>query len=184
MAVIENTRGRPLRVGLILPDTEREMGGATARWRDLAAMARMAEELGFDSLWNADHLIYRFPDKEVQGPWECWSIIAALAAVTSRVEIGPLVACTSFRNPALQAKIADTIDEISGGRLLLGLGAGWNEVEYRMFGFPFDHRVDRFAEAFTIISGLLRDGAIDFEGQYYSAQEYELRPRGPRPGGP
>ena len=80
--------------------------------------------------------------------------------------------------------MADTIDEISGGRLILGIGAGWNEVEYRMFGFPFDHRVDRFAEAFTIISGLLRDGAIDFAGQYYSARECELRPRGPRPGGP
>lgn len=176
--------GRPLKVGLILPDTEREMGGATARWSDLAAMARMAEELGFDSLWNADHLIYRFADKEVQGPWECWSILAALAAVTSRVEIGPLVACTSFRNPALQAKIADTIDEISGGRLLLGLGAGWNEPDYTEFGYPFDHRVSRFAEAIAIIHGLLRTGRVDFEGTYYSARDCELRPRGPRPEGP
>jgi alkanesulfonate monooxygenase SsuD/methylene tetrahydromethanopterin reductase-like flavin-dependent oxidoreductase (luciferase family) len=178
------SRRRPLKVGLILPDTEREMGGATARWRDLAAMARLAEELGFDSLWNADHLIYRFPDKEVQGPWECWSIIAALAAVTSRVEIGPLVACTSFRNPALQAKIADTIDEISGGRLVLGLGAGWNEPDYLEFGYPFDHRVSRFAEAIAIIHGLLRDGHIDYDGEYYSARDCELRPRGPRPQGP
>jgi probable F420-dependent oxidoreductase len=177
-------RERSLKVGLILPDTEREMGGATARWRDLAEMARLAEELGFDSLWNADHLIYRFPDKEVQGPWECWSIMAALAAVTSRVEIGPLVACTSFRNPALQAKIADTIDEISGGRLLLGLGAGWNEPDYVEFGYPFDHRVSRFAEAIAIIHGLLRNGHVDFEGTYYSARDCELRPRGPRPEGP
>ena len=72
---------RPLKVGLILPDTEREMGGATARWSDLVQMARMAEDLGFDSIWNADHLIYRFPEKEEQGPWECWSLLAALAAV-------------------------------------------------------------------------------------------------------
>ena len=177
-------RVRPLKVGLILPDTEREMGGATARWNDLAAMARMAEELGFDSLWNADHLIYRTPGQDAQGPWECWSIIAALAAVTARVEIGPLVACTSFRNPALQAKIADTIDEISNGRLVLGLGAGWNEPDYREFGYPFDHRVSRFAEAIAIIHGLLRNGHVDFAGDYSNAKDCELRPRGPRKQGP
>ena len=175
---------RPLKVGLILPDTEREMGGATARWSDLAAMARMAEDLGFDSLWNADHLIYRFPGKEVQGPWESWSMLAALAAVTSRVEIGPLVSCTSFRNPALLAKIVDTVDEVSGGRLVLGLGAGWHEPEYDAFGYLFDHRVSRFAEAIAIIHGLLRHGHVDFEGTYYVANECELRPRGPRPNGP
>lgn len=176
--------GRPLKVGIILPDTEREMGGATARWSDLARMARQAEDYGFDSLWNADHLLYRFPDLEPQGPWECWSIIAALAAVTTRVEIGPLVACTSYRNPALQAKIADTIDEISGGRLVLGLGAGWHESDYTGFGYPFDHRVSRFAEAIEIIHGLLRHGQIDFAGEYYTARDCELRPRGPRPEGP
>jgi alkanesulfonate monooxygenase SsuD/methylene tetrahydromethanopterin reductase-like flavin-dependent oxidoreductase (luciferase family) len=175
---------RPLKVGLILPDTEREMGGATARWSDLVQMARMAEDLGFDSIWNADHLIYRFPEKEEQGPWECWSLLAALAAVTSRVEIGPLVSCTSFRNPALLAKIADTVEEISGGRLVLGLGAGWHEPEYIAFDYPFDHRVSRFAEAIAIIHGLLRTGNVDFTGTYYRAQDCELRPRGPRPAGP
>jgi alkanesulfonate monooxygenase SsuD/methylene tetrahydromethanopterin reductase-like flavin-dependent oxidoreductase (luciferase family) len=177
-------KGRPLRVGLILPDTEREMGGDTARWSDIAHMARLAEELGFDSIWNADHLIYRFSGKEVQGPWESWSLLAALAAITSRVEIGSLVTCTSFRNPALQAKIADTVDEISGGRLVLGLGAGWHEPEYVAFGYPFDHRVSRFAEAIAIIHGLLRNGHVDFAGTYYSAKDCELRPRGPRPEGP
>src|SRR3954453_19257974 len=138
---------RSLKIGLILPDTEREMGGATARWSDLVEMARLAENLGFDSIWNADHLIYRFPGKDVQGPWESWSLLAALAAVTSRVEIGPLVSCTSFRNPALLAKIADTVQEISGGRLVLGLGAGWPEPEFIAFGYPFDHLVSRFADA-------------------------------------
>ncbi len=177
-------RTRPLKVGLILPDTEREMGGATARWSDLVQMARMAEDLGFDSIWNADHLIYRFPGKDEQGPWESWSLLAALAAVTSRVEIGPLVSCTSFRNPALLAKIADTVDEISSGRLVLGLGAGWHEPEYIAFGYPFDHRVSRFAEAIAIIHGLLRTGYVDFEGTYYQASNCELRPRGPRPAGP
>jgi probable F420-dependent oxidoreductase len=175
---------RPLKVGLILPDTEREMGGATARWSDLVELARLAEDLGFDSIWNADHLIYRFPGKDVQGPWESWSLLAALAAVTSRVEIGPLVSCTSFRNPALLAKIADTVDEISGGRLVLGLGAGWHQPEYIAFGYPFDHRVSRFAEAIAIIHGLLRTGAVDFQGTYYQTPDCELRPRGPRPEGP
>ena len=109
-------------------------------------------------------------------------MLAALAAVTTRIELGPLVACTAFHNPAVLAKRADTIDEISGGRLILGLGAGWNETEFRAFGIPFDHRIDRFEEAFTIIRGLLRDGAIDFDGRYYQARDCELLPRGPRAG--
>lgn len=170
---------RPLKVGIQLPEAER-----VARWPELLAMARRAEAVGFDSLWVGDHLLYRYPGEEPRGPWEAWSLLAALAAVTTRVELGPLVACTSFRNPALLAKQADTIDEISGGRLILGLGAGWHEPEYRAFGFPYDHRVDRFAEAFTIIRTLLREGEIDFAGKYYEARECELRPRGPRPGGP
>jgi alkanesulfonate monooxygenase SsuD/methylene tetrahydromethanopterin reductase-like flavin-dependent oxidoreductase (luciferase family) len=110
--------------------------------------------------------------------------MAALAAVTKRVEIAPLVACSSFRNPALLAKMADTIDEISGGRFILGLGAGWHKPEYDAFGFPHDHRVSRFEEALKIIHSLLRTGHVDFEGQYYSARDCELRPRGPRPEGP
>jgi alkanesulfonate monooxygenase SsuD/methylene tetrahydromethanopterin reductase-like flavin-dependent oxidoreductase (luciferase family) len=116
--------------------------------------------------------------------WECWSLISALAAVTARPEIGTLVLSTSFRNPSLLAKMADTVEEISSGRLILGLGAGWNEAEYIAFGYPFDHRVSRFEEAVTIITGLLRDGHIDFDGQYYQARDCELRPRGPRPNGP
>jgi len=178
--------GRPLKVGIGLPDAIGQMAGGTARWSDLAGMARRAEELGFDSVWVEDHLLFRgdVTGGPTEGPWECCSLLAALAAVTSRVEIGPLVACTSFRNPALLAKIADTVDEISGGRLILGLGAGWHEPEYEAFGYPFDHRVGRFAEALEIIHGLLRHGQIDFSGRYYSARECELRPRGPRPGGP
>jgi probable F420-dependent oxidoreductase len=167
----------------MLPDTEREMGGGSARWADLLAMAKLAEDIGFDSIWVSDHLIFRFEGKEPQGVWESWSLLSALAAVTNRVELGPLVSCTGFRNPALLAKVAETVDEISGGRLILGLGAGWHEPEYGAFGFPFDHRAGRFAEALQIISGLLRDGQIDFDGQYYQARECELRPRGPRPGG-
>src|ERR687893_2015533 len=160
------------------------MAGATPRWSDLAAIARRAEEVGFDSLWVQDHLLFRYPDQEPEGPWESFSLLAALAAVTSRVELGTLVTCVSYRNPALTAKIADTIDEISGGRLILGLGAGWHEPEYAAFGFPYDHRVSRFEEALQIITALLRTGHVDFQGAYYTARDCELRPRGPRPEGP
>ena len=180
----EATNGRPLKVGLILPETERQMNGGSARWSDLREMAQLGEQIGADSLWITDHLIHRVPGEEPRGMWECWSLISALAAITETPEIGTLVLSTSFRNPALLAKMADTVEEISGGRLILGLGAGWNEAEYIAFGYPFDHRVSRFEEAVTIITGLLQDGHVDFEGTYYQARDCELRPRGPRPNGP
>lgn len=161
-----------------LPEVEREV-----RWPELRDMAHTAEEVGFDSLWVGDHLLYRRPDGVV-GPWEAWSTLAALAETTSRVEIGPLVASTGFHNPAMLAKKAATVDEISGGRLILGLGAGWNEPEYSAFGFPFDRRASRFEEAFTIIRTLLREGQIDFSGEFYQLRDCELLPRGPRPQGP
>jgi alkanesulfonate monooxygenase SsuD/methylene tetrahydromethanopterin reductase-like flavin-dependent oxidoreductase (luciferase family) len=169
---------RPLKVGVQLPEVEYE-----PRWTDLAEMARLAEDIGLDSVWVGDHYLYRHPQGK-RGPWEAFTQLAAIAAVTSRVEIGPLVASTSFHEPGVLAKMAMTIEEISGGRLILGLGAGWNETEYRAFGFPFDHRVSRFEEAFTIIRTLLREGAIDFEGRYYTLRDCELLPRGPRPAGP
>jgi alkanesulfonate monooxygenase SsuD/methylene tetrahydromethanopterin reductase-like flavin-dependent oxidoreductase (luciferase family) len=162
-----------------LPEAER-----VVPWTELLAMARRIEEVGYDSIWVGDHLLYRNPGEAPRAPWEAWSLLAALAAVTSRVEIGPLVACTAFHSPAMIAKKAATIDEISGGRLILGLGAGWHEPEYAAFGFPFDHRVGRFEEAFTIIRTLLREGAVDFAGRYYQARDCILTPRGPRAGGP
>lgn len=174
-----------MKLGLILPEGEHDMGGATARWADYLAMARTAEAMGFDSLWFVDHLLYRegATAEPPQGVWECWSVLTALAAVTQRVELAPLVSCTGYRNPALLAKIADAVDEIAGGRLILALGAGWHEPEYRAFGYPFDHRYSRFAEALTIIHGLLRTGRVDFAGRYYAARDCELRPRGPRGNG-
>jgi len=170
---------RPLRVGVQLPEVEREV-----RWPELRDMARLAEQVGFDGVWYGDHLLYRADDGTERGPWEAWTTLAGLAAVTERVTIGPLVAATAFHSPAMLAKQAATVDEISGGRLVLGLGAGWNEVEFRAFGFPHDRPVSRFEEAFTIIRTLLRDGEIDFHGEYHTAERCALVPPGPRPGGP
>ena len=176
--------GRPLKVGLFLPSVEAMLGGATARWADLLAFALRAEELGFDSLWVADHVLLGAGGPNPVGAWECWSLLAALAAATTRVELGPLVCCANYRNPALLAKVAETVDDVSGGRLILGLGAGWHEPEFRAFGFPFDHRASRFEEAIRIVAGLLRDGRVDVDGEFYRARDCELRPRGPRPHGP
>lgn len=169
---------RPLKVGVQLPEVEYE-----ARWAELVEMARLAEDIGLDSIWVGDHYLYREAGR-ARGPWEAWTQLAALAAVTSRVELGPLVAATAFHQPAVLAKFAATVDEISGGRLILGLGAGWNATEFAAFGFPYEQRIARFEEAFTIIRTLLREGAIDFDGRFYRLRDCELLPRGPRPEGP
>lgn len=170
---------RPCRVGIQLPEVERFVP-----WPEYLAMARTAEAVGFDSIWLGDHLLYDLPGVGARGPWEVWTSLAAIAAVTERVTLGPLVASTSFHAPAMLAKFAATVDGISGGRLVVGLGAGWNEREYRAFGFPFDHRVSRFEEAFTIIRSLLREGSASLAGTYYTVDDCVLDPRPVRPGGP
>ena len=144
------------------------------RFAEYAAMARAAEEAGFDSIWVGDHLLYGRPER---GPWEAWTLLAALAAVTERVELGPLVGCAGFHPPGLIAKMAATVDEVSGGRLVLGLGAGWNEREFRAFGIPFDHRVSRFEESFTIVRGLLGGERVTLAGRYWQADDAVLLPR-------
>lgn len=173
-----------MKLGLVLDIDEGTLQGKSPAFHDLRAMARMAEQVGFDSLWLPDHLIFRFPGQEEYGTWEAFTLLGALAAVTERIQIGPLVACTSFREPALLAKMADTLDEISGGRFILGLGAGWHKSEYEAFGYPFDHLAGRFEEALQIIVPLLREGHVDFQGKYYQARNCVLRQRGPSPSGP
>ncbi len=177
--MIPRKPGRPIGVGIQLPEVEREV-----RWPELRAIARLAEEAGFDSIWFGDHLLYRFASGETRGPWEAWTTLAGLAEATSRVTLGPLVAATAFHSPFMLAKQAATVDEISGGRLVLGLGAGWNATEFAALGQPFDKRIARFEEAFTIVRTLLAHGSIDFTGEFYEARDAELLPRPTRPGGP
>jgi alkanesulfonate monooxygenase SsuD/methylene tetrahydromethanopterin reductase-like flavin-dependent oxidoreductase (luciferase family) len=145
--------------------------------------ARWAESVGFDSLWLYDHVLFRSPGWP-DGTWECWTVLSALAEATQRVELGTLVLCNSFRNPALVAKMATTLDEVSDGRLILGLGAGWHDAEFAALRVPFDHRVDRFEEALQILHPPLRRERVEFASRYYAAHGSENTPRGPRPAGP
>jgi len=160
-----------VKVGVQLPEAER-----VVRWPEYLAMARAAEESGFGSIWLGDHLLYRGDGREERGPLEVWTLLAAIAAVTERATIGPLVACTSFHPPGLIAKMAATVDDVSRGRLILGLGAGWNETEFRAFGLPYDHRVSRFEESFSIIRRMLAGERITAAGRYWSAEDLVLMP--------
>jgi alkanesulfonate monooxygenase SsuD/methylene tetrahydromethanopterin reductase-like flavin-dependent oxidoreductase (luciferase family) len=160
-----------VRVGIQLPEVEREV-----RWPEVAAIARAAEESKFDSIWVGDHLLYRGPGRPERGPWDAWTQLAALAVITTRVRLGPLVAATAFHSPGVIARMAASIDEISGGRFTLGLGAGWNEPEFRAFGFPFDHTVSRFEESFEIIRRLLAGEHATFNGEFHSVDDALLLP--------
>ena len=171
-----------MKVGLMLPLGQNDALGRPLSWAELRDMAVAADEGGLDSVWGADHLIFR-DQGEAAGIHECWTLLTAVAGVTRRVEVGPLVLALPFRNPALVAKMATALDEISGGRLILGVGCGWHQAEFDAFGFPFDHRVGRFEEALQVLVPLLREGHVSFEGQYHRA-DAELLPPGPRPHGP
>jgi alkanesulfonate monooxygenase SsuD/methylene tetrahydromethanopterin reductase-like flavin-dependent oxidoreductase (luciferase family) len=174
---------RKLGLGLMLPISERHMfGDAAPRFADMLAITRMAQDVGFDVAWLADHLIVRLESEGnmTRGVWDCWTMAGGLAAATDRIKIGTLVACTGFRHPVITAKMAEAMDDISDGRFILGLGAGWHRPEYDMLDLPYDHRVSRFDEAMQIIYPLVRDGATDFAGDYYRVTEAVNRPRGPR----
>src|SRR3954452_10155815 len=170
---------RPCKVGVQLPEVERFVP-----WPEYLDLALRAEAAGYDSIWVGDHLIYDLPDGSTRGPYEAWTTLAALATATERVQLGPLVASTSFHAPAMLAKHAATVDAISGGRLIVGLGGGWNRREFDAFGFPYDRRVSRFAEALAVIAPLLRDGRTTFHGEFYDVDDCVLDPGPAREGGP
>jgi alkanesulfonate monooxygenase SsuD/methylene tetrahydromethanopterin reductase-like flavin-dependent oxidoreductase (luciferase family) len=170
---------RPCKIGVQLPEVERFVP-----WPEYADMARRAEALGYDSIWVGDHLLYDLPDGVTRGPYEAWTTLAALASITERVELGPLVASTAFHAPTMLAKQAATVDAISNGRLIAGLGAGWNRREFDGYGFPYDRRVSRFEEALAIIAPLLRDGRTSYHGEFYDVDDCVLDPPPVRPGGP
>ena len=164
-----------MKVGIVLPIAEDDGAGRVPSYREIRDVALTAEEQGFDSVWVYDHLLFRL-DGEETGIHECWTILSALAEATSRVQLGTIVMCTSFRNPALLAKMAATLDHISEGRLILGIGCGWHDPEYEAFGFPTDHKVGRFEEALTVIRDLIRQGRADLEGRWTTARDTVLLP--------
>ena len=184
-----------MKIGTCLPhETGQLENGGSASGQEVLDIARLAENIGFDSVWLVDHLCYEpyldqyalgvdIPESrkgERIGAWECCTIAAALAVATERVEIGTLVINTGFRNPALLARMMETVDELSGGRLILGLGAGDFSSEHDFFGYPFERRIGRFEEALQIIVPMLRGERVTFEGEFYQTKTANLIPKGPR----
>jgi probable F420-dependent oxidoreductase len=172
-----------MELGLNLPYVDGSMDGRTPRWTDILAMAQTAEAIGFDALWVSDHVGFGDPEGKWHGAWESWTLLAALAASTRSVALGSYVLAIPLRNPALLAKMAETLDEISGGRLILGLGAGWNEPEFSSYGIGFEDRFRRFEEGLRVITDMLRTGRSTLDGKTVRTRSARLEPRGPRPKG-
>jgi probable F420-dependent oxidoreductase len=170
-----------MRIGVTLPFAASDGPGRPPTWREILAFATHAEAIGLDSLWACDHVLSGPAGRPAEGIHEGWTIVAALAATTNTIELGQLVMCVSFRSPALLAKMAVTADSVSGGRLVLGLGAGWYDPEYLAFGFPTDHRVARFEEALQIIGPLLRGERLTLAGRYHQIRDAVLLPPPDRP---
>ncbi len=164
-----------MRIGIVLPIGEEEDERGIPDYATIRAVAIRAEATALDSVWVYDHLLYR-ADGETSGIHECWTILSAIAEATDRVGLGTIVMCTAFRNPALLAKMAATLDHVSDGRLTLGIGCGWHDPEYEAFGYPTDHKVGRFEESLTVICDLIRRGRADFDGRYVTARDAVLRP--------
>jgi alkanesulfonate monooxygenase SsuD/methylene tetrahydromethanopterin reductase-like flavin-dependent oxidoreductase (luciferase family) len=173
---------RSIELGLVLPMEESWTDGSTPRWVEIRELATRAEAIGFDTVWIPDELLWRPPDGQVRGWWECVAMTGAVAAATSRVKVGTWIMSGLHRNPGLTAKAVETLDEISAGRFVFGLGSGHDGRQAHAFGLPEDHIIGRFEEAVEIIVPLLRAGRADFEGTYHAARDLEQRPIGPRPG--
>jgi alkanesulfonate monooxygenase SsuD/methylene tetrahydromethanopterin reductase-like flavin-dependent oxidoreductase (luciferase family) len=166
-----------MRLGVVMPSWSGGLDGTDPTWADVVALALAAEEAGFESAWVADTLLVA---DEQAGLLECWSLLAGLADATSRIRLGSLVSAITFRNPALTAKIAQTVDEMSDHRLVLGLGAGGNPRQHRAFGFRRNDRFDRLEEAIPIIRSLLAGDVTSSEGRFYYTHECALLPRADR----
>lgn len=164
-----------MRIGIVLPIAEEDGDPDMPSYALIREMAVAAEAAGFDSIWVYDHLLFRF-DGRTSGIHECWTILSAIAEATKRAELGTLVMCTGFRNAGLLAKMAATLDHVSGGRLILGVGSGWHDPEYEAFGYPTDHKVSRFEESLAVITSLIRDSEVTLEGRYMTARDAVLRP--------
>ena len=175
-----------MRIGLIMRLNGRmdDNSRASPTWDDIRAQVATAEQVGFDSAVFEDGLFYP-GKKEDSGLWEAVAISGAIAEATSTIEFGPSVFNGVYRSPAMLAKIAETIDEISGGRFIFGIGAGNTpEEDYQTFGFPTDFRYSRFEEAIEIIHSMLKSGRADHQGRFWSANNAEMVMRGPRAQGP
>lgn len=191
-------RASDIKIGLLLPSWTASMNGVTPTAREVVDIGVLAEQVGFDTLWLADHFYYEpYSDFRVvgvelpedyagvkNGAWECWTVVSALAVATSSVQLGTLVSNTGYRNPALLARMVDTIDDLSDGRVILGLGAGDFATEHQAYGFPFERRVGRFEEALSIILPLLRGETVTCSGEFYACENASLMPKSRRAGGP
>jgi alkanesulfonate monooxygenase SsuD/methylene tetrahydromethanopterin reductase-like flavin-dependent oxidoreductase (luciferase family) len=186
-----------MKIGVVLLSWTGAVEGETPSSRDVVDFAKLCETTGFDSVWITDHYYFDYADFKAVGvefptelhgvkggAWECWALVSAIAQATQNVEIGTLVSSTSFRNPALLARTIDTVDDLSNGRLIVGLGAGDFPFEHQSFGYPFDRRIARFEEAIEIISRLLKGETVTFDGEFYNTQSAVLIPKSVRQKGP
>ena len=179
----EDVAVRPLEIGLVIVTGQTGPERTTQHWSDIKAMALAAEAIGFDTVWSPDELLWRPQGKTQQGFWEGVAMAGAIAAVTTRVKVGTWVISALHRNTGITAKVAETLDEISGGRFIFGLGAGHAEPgQAKAFGLPEDQIFPRFEEALQIIVPLLREGHANVEGTFHTARDLDQVPRGPRPG--
>src|SRR5215212_9732597 len=172
------------KVGVFVPQGWRMdlvgIADPVAQYEEMTTFAQEAERLGFDSIWLYDHF-HTVPEPTLETTFECWTATAGLARDTTTIRIGQMVTCNSYRNPALLAKIASTVDVMSHGRLDFGIGAGWYEEEYNAFGYDYPDgptRLKMLDEALQIIRAMWTEPYASFEGKYYTIKEAVNEPKG------